>query len=286
MLKARESKKDWSLCCHAREIAAHYALVMNAEVRRCWVKALILAAGKGSRLDMLPDGENKCMIRVNGYPLLYYHLLRAVALQVEQIIIVIGHAGNLIMQHFGHCFQQIPISYVWQKELRGPVSAIDAAVNLLDDDFVLMLADEYFVQSNHVQMYNMFRQAELFGLCGIIDGQVPESVQKTYAVMADNEGRVFQLIEKPDQPLTSAKGTGLCFFQKEILRYIPNVSIDNDKGEKEFPALVQLAIDNGAVVHALSCCKRFYNLNNDEDCAFLRSVEQAEICMPDVKKAG
>lgn len=250
------------------------------------MKAIILAAGKGSRLDMLPDGANKCMIRVDGYPLLYYHLLRAVALQAEQIIIVIGHAGNLITQHFGHCFQQIPISYVWQKELTGPVSAIDAAADHLDDDFVLMLADEYFVQSNHVQMHNKFRQAELFGLCGILEGQAPESVQKTYAVMADNDGRIFQLIEKPDQPLTSAKGTGLCFFQKEILRYIPDISADNDRGEKEFPALVQQAIDSGEVVHAMSCCKRFYNLNHDEDCELLRTVELAEICMPNVKHAG
>lgn len=250
------------------------------------MKALILAAGKGSRLDMLPNGENKCMIRVDGYPLLYYHLLRAVALQAEQIIVVIGHAGNLISQYFGHCFQQRPISYVWQEELTGPVSAIDAAADHLDDDFVLMLADEYFVQSNHVQMHNKFRQAELFGLCGIIEGQAPESVQKTYAVMADDEGRIFQLIEKPNQPLTSAKGTGLCFFQKEILRFIPDISKENDRREREFPALVQLAIDSGSVVHAMSCCKRFYNLNHNEDCELLMSVEQVKISMPNLKYAG
>jgi hypothetical protein len=34
MLKARISKKDLSLCCHTRGIAAQYALIMNAEVRR------------------------------------------------------------------------------------------------------------------------------------------------------------------------------------------------------------------------------------------------------------
>ena len=245
------------------------------------MKALILAAGKGSRLATLPDGENKCMIRVNGQPLLYYHMLRAVDLQAEQIIIVIGHAGETIKQHFGSYFQHLPISYVWQTELTGPVSAIDIASGYLDHDFILMLADEYFVHPNHIQMQQLFTQTGLFGLCGIIEGQPPQSIQKTYAVLADDNGRIYQLTEKPEHPAAGMKGTGLCFLRKEILQYIPHISAHQQRREKDLPALIQQAIDNGHEVHALSCCERFYNLNLFEDCELLNAIEQADISMPE-----
>ena len=108
----------------------------------------------------------------------------------------------------------------------------------------------------------------------------------TYAVNYNSEGRIFQLIEKPEETFRMAKGTGLCFFQKELLLYIPYISTHKNRRQKEFPELVQRAIDSNKLVHAFLCCKRFYNLNLDEDCESLSRVEKAIISMPNAKKAN
>ena len=60
------------------------------------IKAVILAAGQGTRLMPYTKGIPKCMVRVNDHPLIQYQINVLTSLGINDIIIVRGHQGKKI----------------------------------------------------------------------------------------------------------------------------------------------------------------------------------------------
>lgn len=65
------------------------------------MRAMILAAGFGTRMRPLTDHTPKPLLEVAGLPLLEHHLLRLEAAGVETVIINVGHLAERILDHFG-----------------------------------------------------------------------------------------------------------------------------------------------------------------------------------------
>jgi len=214
------------------------------------------------------------MLPVNGRPLLSYHFDRAVSLDADEIIIVVGHAGQDIQTYFGPVFENCIITYVEQRDLTGPVSAIEQASGLIDDDFILMFGDEYFVQPRHHEMRAFFEQTQALAVCGIVTDQEPASIRKTYSVEHDSSGRIHRLAEKPDSPPNPIKGTGLCFMKKGICDYIKQTDVNPLRNERDFPALLQAAVDDDRDIYSFLCCTRFYNINDSTDIHALLEMER------------
>ena len=61
-------------------------------------QAIVLAAGRGSRLGSATDGNPKCLVRVGGKTLLEHHVQALHAVGVERICVVIGHQSQRIEQ--------------------------------------------------------------------------------------------------------------------------------------------------------------------------------------------
>jgi len=100
------------------------------------MKSLILAAGRGERLEL---NENKCMLLINGKPLIQNALEYSINAMVDEIIIVVGYKAEEIVNYFGTKFEKIPIKYVFQHDRKGIVHAIECAKDFLNDDFLLLL---------------------------------------------------------------------------------------------------------------------------------------------------
>ena len=80
------------------------------------MKALILAGGRGSRLNEFTKDKNKSMIKLFEKPLIEYNLDQAVEAYVNEIIIVVGYKKEEITKHVGKEYKGIKISYVIQKK--------------------------------------------------------------------------------------------------------------------------------------------------------------------------
>ena len=61
------------------------------------MKAIILAAGRGSRMKNLTDDQPKCLVEMRGKPLLDWQLTALREAGVDQIAIVTGYKGELLM---------------------------------------------------------------------------------------------------------------------------------------------------------------------------------------------
>ena len=75
------------------------------------MKALILAAGFGKRLQPITNTLPKSMVEVNGTPLLVNALNNLTALGITEIGIVVGHMADYIKDHIGTEFKGARISY-------------------------------------------------------------------------------------------------------------------------------------------------------------------------------
>lgn len=227
------------------------------------VKALILAGGRGKRLGRSSQGQNKCMLNINGKPLIEYSLDCAVNTDVTEIVIIAGYRAEDIINRYGNEYNGKTIKYVIQHEQKGLVHAIECSKQTIGkSDFMLMLADERLICPKHQQMLKKYSEENLFGICGIVLVENEDLTKRTYAVIQGQDDRIYRLIEKPSKPMNNIMGTGNCIFKNEIFSYISQVPINQKRGEKELPDLIQCAIDEGRTIKSFVICDHYLNVNS------------------------
>jgi dTDP-glucose pyrophosphorylase len=240
------------------------------------MKALVLAAGKGKRLENVTQSKNKCMINFNGEPIIADLLsdLSGVG-SIEEIVIVVGYQAEEIINYFGTSYQGKKIKYVIQPELRGLVNAIECARSTIDGaDFLLALGDEVMIKPNRQEFIHEFRNRDWFALLGAVWVDNKDLIKKTYTFISDDQKQVYRLIEKPRKPLNHLMGTGNVVFKNQIYDYIELTPIHPERGEKELPDLLQVLIDDGHKVGYGKICDQYENLNTVNDLQLMRELER------------
>lgn len=230
------------------------------------MKVLMLAGGYGTRLSDLRTDRNKCMIEVKGRPVIEYSLECAAGLDIDEIVVVVGHRAEDIIKHVGESFRRVRVAYVFQKEQRGLVHAMECARETVgQNDFMLMLADEIMLNPRHRGMVEAYGRTGAFVMCGVLPVENRDLIKKTYTIVQDDERRISRLVEKPRTPLNEYMGTGVCIFNKDIFDYVRYTPVNPVRGEKELTDLVQCAIDDARDVRSFDICDRYANINTTED---------------------
>jgi len=237
------------------------------------LKALILAGGRGKRMEELSEYENKCMLNLHGKRLIEYSLDNAASInEISEIVIVVGYRAESIVNTFGTNFNGKRILYVIQKEQRGLVDAMECARDYIQGaDFFLFLADEVIIGGRHKQMLDVFDREKLFCVCGVHPQPSLEMIKRTYAVISGPESRIYRLIEKPRKPFNPVMGTGNILFRGRIFDYVDLTPINPSRGEKELPDLIQCAIDDGEVVKLFDVSDHYINVNSPEEWKMVES---------------
>lgn len=237
------------------------------------MKVLMLAGGRGKRLNDITSNRNKSLIEVFEKPLIEYNLDEAVRIKPEEIIIVVGYRAQDIIQKYGDNYKGTKIKYVIQKEQKGLVNAIECSMKAIgNSDFVLMLADEIVIKSRIREMIKKFKNENLFAICGITNESNKENIGKTYSAMVNEDMRVFRLIEKPRHPINDIKGTGHCILKNEMLKYIERTPINANRGEKELVDMIQCAVDEGKPVYVFPITHAYTNVNTPEDIETVKNM--------------
>jgi NDP-sugar pyrophosphorylase family protein len=239
------------------------------------LKALILAGGRGKRLGEFTEDYNKSMLRFGDKHLIEYSLDNAVQIGAQEIVIVVGYMAEQIINTFGINYRGVPVKYVIQREQKGVVHAMECSREALGGaDFILLLADEFFIDTEHTAFLRFFREKKVFAACGIVHVEDLNKIGKTYAVLADAQSqRIFRLVEKPKNPMNNIMGTGNILFANSIFDYIPMTPINQQRQEKELPDLIQCAIDDGKPVLYFPLAATYVNVNTPEDILVLKQEQ-------------
>lgn len=241
------------------------------------MKALILAAGRGRRLEPHSGEHNKCMLPMFGRPLIEYSLENAVRAGAKEVVIVVGYRAEQIINAYGIAYRGVRMQYVLQEDAHGLVHAIECSEEAIaGHDFMLFLADEILWAPRHAEMVRKFEEDALTVICGVVKEPNPDEIRKTYAVIEDDrDQRIYRLIEKPRNPPNQIRGTGNCIFRSRIFEYVPLTPINQNRQERELPDLIQCAIDDGLAVKSFDIGDGYVNINTAADIEVAERSEAA-----------
>ncbi|MDB5189522.1 MAG: glucose-phosphate thymidylyltransferase [Parcubacteria group bacterium] len=107
------------------------------------MQAVILAAGRGTRMNSLTDAVPKPMLRVAGKTLLE-HKFDALPPDVHEIILIVGYLAAVIEGAFGSEYKGIPVRYIHQEKLDGTMGALMLAKSYLNERFLVMMGDDLY----------------------------------------------------------------------------------------------------------------------------------------------
>jgi bifunctional UDP-N-acetylglucosamine pyrophosphorylase/glucosamine-1-phosphate N-acetyltransferase len=108
--------------------------------------AVILAAGKGTRLLPLTETTPKALVDICGKPLIV-RLMEALPDNVTEILIVVGHLKEKITDKIGNTWNGKPVTYVTQDPLDGTGTAIHLAKDrVLGKKFIVVNGDDLYAK--------------------------------------------------------------------------------------------------------------------------------------------
>jgi choline kinase len=110
------------------------------------MQAVILAAGQGSRLRPLTDHRPKCLVKVQGKPILEYQLEALCAAGVRECVIVVGHLAAQVRNTIGRRYRNLSITYVENEiyDRTNNIYSLWLARTKITDDVLLLEGDLIF----------------------------------------------------------------------------------------------------------------------------------------------
>ncbi|OVE74324.1 hypothetical protein BVX93_00190, partial [bacterium B13(2017)] len=188
---------------------------------------LIPAAGKGTRAHPYTHMIPKCMLDINGIPNLQRNIcIMRDDLQIKDIIIIIGHLGNIITEYFGNGEKfDVNITYVENKALdKGLAYSILLGKKFIDGYCCVMLSDECYIYSNHKEILNVPYEDSLI-TCAVMEVDDRELIKRNYSVEL-NDNQITKLIEKPKAISNDILGSGTFIFNPKVFEYLEQAFID------------------------------------------------------------
>lgn len=212
------------------------------------MKAVVLAAGEGTRLRPLTEDKPKGMVEVAGKPLLAHCFDELAELGADELIVVVGYLKEKVIDHFGDKYRDIPITYTHQREQKGLAHALLSVEDHIDGDFMLMLGDNIF-NANLEDVVR--RQREERADAAFLVEEVPYEEADRYGVCVTNDyGEITDVVEKPDDPPSNLVMTGFYTFTPAIFHACHLVQPSN-RGEYEISEAIDLLIQSGRTIDAI-----------------------------------
>jgi len=212
------------------------------------MQAVVLAAGKGTRLRPLTEDKPKGMVEVADKPLITHCFDQLIDLGADELIVVVGYMKEVIIDHYGDAYEGVPITYTHQREQNGLAHALLTVEEYIDDDFMLMLGDNIF-QANLQDVVR--RQREDRADAAFLVEEVPWDDDSRYGVCDTNQyGEITDVVEKPDDPPSNLVMTGFYTFTPAIFHACHLVQPSN-RDEYEISDAIDLLIQSGRTIDAI-----------------------------------
>jgi UDP-N-acetylglucosamine diphosphorylase / glucose-1-phosphate thymidylyltransferase / UDP-N-acetylgalactosamine diphosphorylase / glucosamine-1-phosphate N-acetyltransferase / galactosamine-1-phosphate N-acetyltransferase len=180
------------------------------------MKAIILAAGRGTRLQPLTNTIPKPMIQVCWKPILEY-LMESIYSDVSEIILIVKYKKEIIKEYFWDKFNNTKISYITQWEEKGTGWALKG-IDL--DDHVLILNGDSIIDSKDIKqliqshtgwmLVESVNNPEIYGVCKV-----------------DKSNNVQKIIEKPNEFVWNLVSLWAFKFSPDIFRLIQNLELSS-----------------------------------------------------------
>ena len=217
------------------------------------MKAMILAAGKGTRLEPITAGIQKAMLPLGSKPILH-HLIDAVKdAGITEIVLLVGHLEGQIREYFGDGSEfGVDIEYIIQKERRGTAHAVEQAH--FDEDFLVLNGDT-LVSSEGIG--DIASAHDSFATLALKKVENPQN----YGVVEIRDGKVLKIVEKPRKFVSDLANIGIYAYSPTIFDAIKRTK-KSKRGEYEITSSIELLIDEKKFVRGVEISGRWLDIGN------------------------
>lgn len=197
-------------------------------------KALILAAGLGTRLRPLTDVMPKPMVPLAGRPLLE-HLVRLCArFGVCDLAVNLHYLPHVVMDHFGDGGTfGVRLLYGLEAELLGTAGAVNNFREFFSEPFLVLYGDVYL----DVDLAAFAAAHEASGATATVGLYRVDNPTECGLVERDATGHITRFVEKPPVAFTDLANAGVYAMSPKVLDVIPETGVC-DFGRDVFPALL------------------------------------------------
>ncbi len=186
------------------------------------MKAVLLAAGKGTRCWPLTDTRPKPLLPVANRTLIH-HNLDALDGLVDEVIIIVKHMQDQIRAAVGDSYKSMKVTYVEQESTLGTGHALLYAEKSVGGErFLLINGDDIYSRSD----LEALARHEFATLAQ----EVPPHEASRFGIFVEKDGKAVDLIEKPANPPTNLASTGAFAFGPAIFDAIRRTPV-SAKGE-------------------------------------------------------
>ena len=190
------------------------------------MQAIILAAGKGTRLRPLTDTKPKPMVKVSGRPILEY-IFDSLPSAIHEVIFVVGYLKEQIKSHFGDSFEGRSVKYAHQEVPQGTFHAVETAKPLLEKSPFLVLNGD-----------DIYSQGDLNELISYESGMLVAYVNDTSrfgVCVPDEKGNLYKILEKTESTSAYPVNTGAYVLPHKIF---DEEIVYGENGEQLLPSMV------------------------------------------------
>lgn len=210
------------------------------------MKAVVLAAGEGTRLRPLTLTRSKHMIPLAGKPILE-HLLSALKEGgITEILVVVNYYKDLIQNYFRDGSRWgLNISYFHQKKLLGTARALELVKEHVDNEGFLVVYGDLLIDSSVIKsVINKYDEKGLITL-----SVVPVKNPQQYGVVTLGDGLIKEIFEKPKPESTRGNlvNAGVYIFSGEIFEEIKKTP-KSLRAEYEITDTLQLLLKRNAQI--------------------------------------
>jgi glucose-1-phosphate thymidylyltransferase len=209
------------------------------------VKAVILAAGQGTRLRPVTLTMPKPLVPVANKPLIAYAVDVLKNAGLTEIGIVVNDLESPIVTQLGNGVDLgVHLDYIVQKEQRGLAHAVGLCRDFVGDEpFCVLLGDNIF-QDKMEQLLRTFPQSSAELAIALIE--VPDPSR--FGIAEIHNGRITRVVEKPKEPPSNLAISGAYLFRKSIFEAIANIK-PSWRNELEITDAIDYIIKGDHEVH-------------------------------------
>ena len=229
--------------------------------------AVLLAAGRGTRMRDLTADIPKPMIEVRGKPVLQHIVEGLRGAGVRKFLIVVGYRADAVRDYFGDGARyNVDIKYATQVVQDGTGRVVDLARDFTENvPFVLSYGDILVDPHNYKSIADLGDDVE-----AIISVKRGEDVSKGGAVFLNKQMELIDLLEKPKpgEKTSPWYNAGLYAFRPSILEFTARLQ-PSPRGEYELTDAIRELAQSGKKVKALELIGEWADVRDPETLAKL-----------------
>jgi len=187
------------------------------------MKAMVLAAGYGTRLGDLTSDTPKPMLQLNGRPMLEYILGHLRAHGFHQIVVNLHYRGDMIRDYFGDGARfGVELTYAEESSLLGTAGGVKNVSDFFDDadDFLVQYGD-VITDEDFTAMLDFHRSRR-----AVATLLTHKRLSSNSILCLDSNGRIERFLERPDEEARLGVQSpwvhsGVAILTREVLDRIP-----------------------------------------------------------------